>query len=1019
MSEIYKSEMMPTDIVFTNRLWAATEAGIIVDASQIGGKIKNEQIKMNIQNGTSEGSLEQINYDNANFPDSEYKDKYGELNAKASGFGSVAFGGLRYGYQNYKIYQTLISNDNASTKWEGYYYINDETEIETGRIENITNTPKITLNITPQDKLVPSGTTINGYTINYILNDDNSIKTMTISGQDIQIINEPYVGRTPTSAEGAQSFAAGASTHAIGDYSVALNKDTKAYQNSSMAIGGGTQAGMTEEDFFELYTLTPDKFPEPTTSLPQGNHYQKYMPVNQSVSGYTGEYCALYKYENGKLYYTHVNYANNSVFPGIYTPEECLRSNYTEVEDAQGSSYDSSYSFAFAGGALSKAYERHTFAFGSSTIAKGRNAVAFNSNTIASGLSSFATGIGPDEIYVLANGEVGARGRVSFVEGKVTDATGEAAHAGGAFTKASGDYSFAFGYRTQATNTYSMSIGESNIASGKRSFAGGAASTANGENAFVFGNNTVVNGISSTAFGSSNNIYLNSNYSFVAGINNNIQYGSQNIILGNANTIGNPSSTKGCSNNFVANSSNIVDNTSANANNTAVFGLENTAKHSGVFINGHGNKSSNIYQTVIGTYNKDNSDALLIVGNGTADADRKNSFEVLKDGIKTNRLKTMSDTDLTIYFDNNLNGNRTSSIWTNDLKFFEYNKDPKTDGYTSLSLKISGIDSNLSSLGNRISSNTTKINTNASNISNNNKKIDEVKEFLTLKSWNDFKKNSSSDYKNSVYGGSTVKEVIYGLYAKVNYDAEDTCRYVTSKAIDPVQLDNGNIYVLITRNESLHINSASQGGSGTYSLSYSFAFYPTTSKEACSLSHESIPGKLSQICTETDQTVNSSDIYMSNNYTLYYINEYGEIVSKTGTDNKRYDYKEENNVSKLIIDSSKDIITIRVDVRDSINVYTGFEPASIDGASSTIYDSIKSYFNIIDGSEMNDMPRYASIVDGYGNLVGSYNKTDSVSGILYENNGENSMYLSSLNNTKLSITQDFKLAANSSDKLLS
>ena len=408
-----------------------------------------------------------------------------------------------------------------------------------------------------------------------------------------------------------------------------------------MAIGGRTQAGMTEDDYFELYTLTPDKFPVPTIELDSTNHYQKYMPVNQSVSDYTSTYCALYKYENGKLYYIHVNYANNSVFPGIYTPEECLRSNYTEVRDVQGSSYDSSHSYAFAGGAVSKAYERNTFAFGSSTIAKGRNAVAFNSNTIASGLSSFATGIGPDETYIATNGEVGARGRVSFVEGKVTDATGEAAHAGGALTKASGDYSF--------------------------------------------------------AFGSSNNIYLISNYSFVAGLNNNIQYGSQNIILGNANNIGNPSSPKGCSNNFVANSGNTVDNTSFNANNTAVFGFKNIAKHSGVFINGNKNKSSSAYQTVIGKYNEDNSAALLIVGSGddryrlksdstklisldiynalgetdkaNYEENRKNALEVVGNGIKTNSLQAISNTDSIIYFNNNLNGNRISGIWTNDINF--------------------------------------------------------------------------------------------------------------------------------------------------------------------------------------------------------------------------------------------------------------------------------------------------------------------------------------------------------------
>ncbi len=39
------------------------------------------------------------------------------------------------------------------------------------------------------------------------------------------------------------------STESLGDRAVALNHKTKAYQRASMAIGGGTQAGMTEEEF--------------------------------------------------------------------------------------------------------------------------------------------------------------------------------------------------------------------------------------------------------------------------------------------------------------------------------------------------------------------------------------------------------------------------------------------------------------------------------------------------------------------------------------------------------------------------------------------------------------------------------------------------------------------------------------------------------------------------------------------------------------------------------------------------
>lgn len=59
-------------------------------------------------------------------------------------------------------------------------------------------------------------------------------------------------GRTPTSAEGNQSFAVGGSSHAYGDWSVALGKDNAAYQRSTFVAGSGNRAGMTYEEWLEL-----------------------------------------------------------------------------------------------------------------------------------------------------------------------------------------------------------------------------------------------------------------------------------------------------------------------------------------------------------------------------------------------------------------------------------------------------------------------------------------------------------------------------------------------------------------------------------------------------------------------------------------------------------------------------------------------------------------------------------------------------------------------------------------------
>ena len=46
---------------------------------------------------------------------------------------------------------------------------------------------------------------------------------------------------------------------AHGKYSIALNQDNNAYQRNSFAIGGGTQAGMTEEEFNEKYPSGVDE----------------------------------------------------------------------------------------------------------------------------------------------------------------------------------------------------------------------------------------------------------------------------------------------------------------------------------------------------------------------------------------------------------------------------------------------------------------------------------------------------------------------------------------------------------------------------------------------------------------------------------------------------------------------------------------------------------------------------------------------------------------------------------------
>ena len=81
------------------------------------------------------------------------------------------------------------------------------------------------------------------------------IQSIAFGGTRWDYINaaENNFGRTPTSAEGNQSFAAGGSSHTYGDWSSAIGKDVNAYQKASFASGGGTQAGMTAEQFQTYY----------------------------------------------------------------------------------------------------------------------------------------------------------------------------------------------------------------------------------------------------------------------------------------------------------------------------------------------------------------------------------------------------------------------------------------------------------------------------------------------------------------------------------------------------------------------------------------------------------------------------------------------------------------------------------------------------------------------------------------------------------------------------------------------
>lgn len=265
--------------------------------------------------------------------------------------------------------------------------------------------------------------------------------------------------RKPTSAEGNQSFAAGASVHAHGDFSVAFGKDNDAHQRGGFVTGGGCRVGMTEEEFNAFYWDDVNN-----------------IPLNDGKG----------KNADGK------------------------------ITDFENKSYEQSYSFGFTSGTINKALGRDSFAtglgaqaLGRTSFASGMGSKALGSESFAAGSQTYATGdmsaafgIGVYDSEIEEYGIRGATGKCSFVAGRSANATGDFSQAFGYFTQATGSSSFAAGNYTEATGKASVSLGDRTKAIGDGSVALGYKAQAKGLYSFAMGDeNTIVEGNYSSAFG--------------------------------------------------------------------------------------------------------------------------------------------------------------------------------------------------------------------------------------------------------------------------------------------------------------------------------------------------------------------------------------------------------------------------------------------------------------------------------------------------------------------------------------
>lgn len=95
-------------------------------------------------------------------------------------------------------------------------------------------------------------TAFGGLRYNYYTSPNILEENIIINSESIE-----HFGRTPTLAEGAQSFAAGASCKALGEFSVAMGKESEAYNHGCIAIGSDAYAGdSTKTTSEQLYSIT-------------------------------------------------------------------------------------------------------------------------------------------------------------------------------------------------------------------------------------------------------------------------------------------------------------------------------------------------------------------------------------------------------------------------------------------------------------------------------------------------------------------------------------------------------------------------------------------------------------------------------------------------------------------------------------------------------------------------------------------------------------------------------------------
>lgn len=274
---------------------------------------------------------------------------------------------------------------------------------------------------------------------------------------------DKQTGRTPTSADGNQSFAAGGSVHAEGDFSAVFGKDTIARQRASFAAGSST-AGMTEEEFNAFYwDSTYD------------------IGINGGSKNADGQICD----------FTGAPYVKSFAFAAALGCD-CEAKGARSF--AAGDNAKALNTGATATGARTTASGTNSFATGADTMAQGDQSFAVNQSTKASGYNASAFGLHTEAAgnhSAVFGEETRTTAPASIAEGYKTVASGEHSHAGGGqFTEAGGLNAFAFGANVHANGENTSTFGYETVANIPNSFVVGRDNLIRDNALFQVGNGT-------------------------------------------------------------------------------------------------------------------------------------------------------------------------------------------------------------------------------------------------------------------------------------------------------------------------------------------------------------------------------------------------------------------------------------------------------------------------------------------------------------------------------------------------